>query len=204
MSVFWNNKKLELERIERQRIENELTEARRKHAHQAEMQSKELERQRQMQYDLECRIASERQEMNRQQKEARKQEVEGVRRAEEKRRMEADRIAAERKRERARLNKMKQTSPETLRDLRELIRERYELDVKIWALRSVRKQDRPIVQNKMDKADAVMEDILLMVDMWGDNSDGRWDPEEWEKVGIIRKKLFEGGHRRWADSPPWA
>jgi hypothetical protein len=175
MSVFWENKKLELERIERHRIENELTEARRKHAHQAEMQSKELERQRQMQYDLEGRIAS-----------------------------EADRIAAERNREQARLNKMKQTSPETLRDLRELIRERYELDVKIWALRSVRKQDRPIVQNKMDKADAVMEDILLMVDMWGDNSDGRWDSEEWEKVGIIRKKLFEGGHRRWADNPPWA
>jgi hypothetical protein len=204
MSVFWETKKLELERIERHRIENELTEARRKHAHQAEMQSKELERQRQMQYDLEGRIASERQEMKRQQKEARKQEVEGIRRAEEKRRMEADRIAAERNRERARLNKMKQTSPETLRDLRELIHERYELDVKIWALRSVRKQDRPIVQNKMDKADAVMEDILLMVDMWGDNSDGRWDSEEWEKVGIIRKKLFEGGHRRWADNPPWA
>lgn len=55
----------------------------------------------------------------------------------------------------------------------------------------------------MDKADGIMNEILAMVDVWGDNSDGSWTAEEWERVEIIRKKLYHGGHRIWADNPPW-
>lgn len=64
---------------------------------------------------------------------------------EERKRIEINRQAADQKREEDRLIKMKQASPETLRDLREPIRDRFELDIKIWGLRGARRPNRPIV-----------------------------------------------------------
>ncbi|KAF2252502.1 hypothetical protein BU26DRAFT_602870 [Trematosphaeria pertusa] len=115
---------------------------------------------------------------------------------------------ARRKRERAQHNakmrRLKEASPETLRSLRELIRTRYQLDVEIWNLRGVRRPDRCIAERKMEKADAVMEEILGMVAVWGDNADGLWDEDEWERVKEIRKRLMSEGKREWVGNPPWA
>jgi len=51
--------------------------------------------------------------------------------------------------------KLEEASPSTLRSLRELIRDKYRLDVEIWGLRGARKPDRWLVEQKMEKADAV-------------------------------------------------
>lgn len=56
--------------------------------------------------------------------------------------------------------KMKVTTPEALRGLRDLIRTKYELDVEIWNLRGARRMDRPVVEKKMQGADAVLTEII--------------------------------------------
>jgi hypothetical protein len=81
--------------------------------------------------------------------------------------MQEERRAKAEKVEKARLRKLQEASPETLRRLRELIRERYELDVQIWARRGARRPDLGIVLDKMDNADATMEEILGMLTLWG-------------------------------------
>jgi hypothetical protein len=75
--------------------------------------------------------------------------------------------------------------------------------VEIWGLDGARRLDSPIVEEKMEKADAVMQEILEMVWLWGNNSDKTWIAEEWVKVQSIRKRLQEGGHRESAGRPPW-
>ncbi|KAF2823206.1 actin-like ATPase domain-containing protein [Ophiobolus disseminans] len=206
MNIFKNKKRLEYERIERQRIENQLLELQRDKAHQDGLQQGEIERQR---IALECQQRAQ-DELTLRVEHAKQREDETIRRENErrhieneKRRLEYNRQAADRQREQDRLNKMKEASQETLRDLRELIRERYELDVKIWSRRGARRPNRPLVETMMLKSDAIMEEILMMVEVWGDSPDGNWTKEEWNNVEIIRKKLREGGHRVWKDNPPW-
>ncbi|KAF2034311.1 hypothetical protein EK21DRAFT_107935 [Setomelanomma holmii] len=205
--MFRNKKKPELERIERQRAESEL-EARRNQAYQDELHRQEIERQRRTlreqlraQKELELRMARERDEASRREAEAERRKAEARQRENErlfkeaeKKRMKLDCQAAERKKDEEKISRLEQASPETLRDLRELIRDRFERDVKIWSRRGARRPDRPIIQTNMDRADAIMEEILIMIDMWGDNSDGRWDEEDWEKVQIIRTKLYPIAH----------
>ncbi|KAH7078750.1 hypothetical protein BKA63DRAFT_250499 [Paraphoma chrysanthemicola] len=215
----------ELDEVKRQHDYEK--EQRRKHQRrQQEEWRKEQARQDEERWNEQNRVEEERQEMQRQvmqereenrrrEEERQRAEVERQRAVEEnrrraqeneerKRRIIQERQIADRKLEEEKRLRIKQASPETLRDLRELIRDRYELDVKIWGLRGARKPDHPIVQKKMEKSDAVMEEILHMVSLWGDNSDNSWNPVEWEKVNIIRKKLEDGGHRVWANDPPWA
>lgn len=100
--------------------------------------------------------------------------------------------------------KMKESSPETLRDLRELIRNRYQLDVEIWGLRSARKPDRPTVLEKMAVADAIMEEILTTISTWENQQDGNWTDEEWARVQEIKERLQSDGKRVWEGNPPWA
>jgi hypothetical protein len=104
----------------------------------------------------------------------------------------------------AKLKKMKESSPETLRDLRELIRNRYQMDVEIWGLRSARKPDRPKVLEKMVVADAIMEEILTTISTWENQQDGNWTDEEWERVQEIKERLQSDGKRVWEGNPPWA
>jgi hypothetical protein len=176
--VFISPRQRERDRQEKQALENELVQTRR------DQERKDALRER------------ERQEANTLDRQRRHK-------AAEKLRIENERLAAEQRKEEQRLRKLKQASPETLRTLRELIRNRYELDVKIWGLRGARRPDRPIVEDKMEKADAVMQEILEMVWLWGNNADRTWIAEEWVKVQSIRKRLQEGGRREWAGHPPW-
>lgn len=98
---------------------------------------------------------------------------------------------------------LKASSPEAMYQLRELIRSRYEMDIKIWSLRNVRTPNRPSVEFYMDKADAIIEVILVIIEAWGDNSDKTWTDEEWAKVEVISKRIREGGYRTWKDYTPW-
>ena len=104
----------------------------------------------------------------------------------------------------AKLKKMRESSPETLRDLRELIRNRYQMDVEIWGLRSARKPDRPKVLEKMVVADAIMEEILTTISTWENQQDGNWTDEEWDRVQEIKERLQSDGKRVWEGNPPWA
>ncbi|KAH7073279.1 hypothetical protein FB567DRAFT_537431 [Paraphoma chrysanthemicola] len=226
MVFFRNKKKFERAQIHQQRTQDELDELKRQHDYDEEQRKKTQSRQQEEWRKEKARQEEERQKMQhqmmlerednrRREEERQRAEVERQRAAEEsrlraqeneerKRRIIQEKQIADRKLEEEKRLRIKQASSETLRDLRELIRDRYELDVKIWGLRGARKPDHPIVQKKMVKSDAVMEEILHMVSLWGDNSDNNWNPVEWEKVNIIRTKLEDGGHRVWANDPPWA
>lgn len=115
---------------------------------------------------------------------------------------ERDREDRERQEQEARAAKMRMVSPETLRELRELIRTRYELDVEIWGLRKVRKPDRPLVQEKMERSDAALEEIMNIVQAW-DGTERSWTAGEWEKAKEIVRRMETLGKRQWVGNPPW-
>ena len=132
------------------------------------------------------------------QREEERQRLERQKEMREKKKLEDE----EREREN-RQRKLMEASPETLCSLRELIRLKYKLDIEIWGLRGARKPDRWIVQQKMEKADAVITEIMEMVQLWQHQSDGAWDDEEWERVQEIRNRLQTGGIRIWAENQIW-
>ena len=105
-------------------------------------------------------------------------------------------------REQRRLERLKLTSPEALRKLRDLIRTRYQLDMYIWSLRGVRGPDRPLVVEKMEKADAVLMEIFTMVDTWEEN-DRIWTAEEWRLAQKIKERIQAEGKRWWVNNPPF-
>ncbi|KAH0558445.1 hypothetical protein GP486_004891 [Trichoglossum hirsutum] len=93
-------------------------------------------------------------------------------------------------------------TPEEVRDLGNLIRKRYELDVEIWGLRHVRPRDRPIVEDKMRRSDAILEKIRRTVDTW-DRADVFESSGDWNKLQDIKMRIKEDGKRHWALNPPW-
>jgi hypothetical protein len=98
--------------------------------------------------------------------------------------------------------KAKIVSSEKLRELRDLMRTRYELDVEIWTLRGVRGPDRPVVMEKMERADAVLTTIMETIESWEDTRDS-WTADEWEKIGQVYDRLKAPGKRWWREEPPW-
>lgn len=145
-----------------------------------------------------------------QERRVREQERQNLARQREKERRDRERLEKEREqkererkeREQGRLERLKLTSPEALRGLRDLIRTRYALDMEIWSLKGVKRPDRPIVEERMGKADAVLEEIYNMVDTWEEN-DKVWTPQEWELARDIKARIQAGGKRVWKDNPPW-
>jgi hypothetical protein len=94
-------------------------------------------------------------------------------------------------------------SPAELRDLNELIRQRYTLDIEIWARRHCMPRDRPLVVERMIRADAALSKILGIVRAW-DTLDV-WESEaDYLLLKNIRYRLeMVPGKRVWADNPPW-
>lgn len=197
MGFLTRKKDLEHARVEKERLERELEEVKR---HVVESMQYEEERNREAAVRENARIAEER----------RKQEVEDQAKqlAMYKRRrdqeLEDQAIQRAKDERNAKIKKMKESSPETLRDLRELIRKRYQMDVEIWGLRSARKADRPKVLEKMVVADAIMEEIWMTVGTWENQQDGNWTDEEWVQVQEIKARLQSDGKRVWEGNPPWA
>jgi hypothetical protein len=115
---------------------------------------------------------------------------------------EQERADRERREQEAKAARMRMVSPETLRELRELIRTRYELDVEIWSLRKVRKPDRPLVEEKMERSDAALGEIMNIVQAW-DGTENSWTAGEWEQAQEIISRIEAEGKRIWAGNPPW-
>jgi len=61
---------------------------------------------------------------------------------------------------------------------------------------------RPLVQDKMRRADAVLEKIMATVSLWDDRT--VWETrEDWKRLRRIKQKLEEGEQRMWMSNPPW-
>ncbi|KAF8846982.1 hypothetical protein BDZ45DRAFT_363427 [Acephala macrosclerotiorum] len=107
-----------------------------------------------------------------------------------------------REREARRRERLKQTTPEALRGLRDLIRTRYQLDMEIWSLKGARGPDRPVVLEKMERADSVLMEIYTMVETWEEN-EKIWTAEEWRLAKRVREQVMQEGKRLWENNPPW-
>jgi hypothetical protein len=102
----------------------------------------------------------------------------------------------------ARMQELRSVSPDSLYILRELIRKRYALDVEIWSLRRVRRCDRQYVQEKMERADALLLEIRAMVRAW-EGTESSWTRAEWSQAQAIQRRLLVDGKREWLINPPW-
>lgn len=154
--------------------------------------------------ELETRKAQmiERQQMERKQAqacreaEAREIEVQRVQMIE--RQQEMQRQAQE---QRQRQERLRRASPQSLRRLRGLIRQRYERDIVVWNRRSVLRADRDLVMIEGRKADLILAEIREIVESWTE-ADG-WTPEEWRMAKKIKECLAHGDQRMWEEHPPW-
>jgi hypothetical protein len=172
--------------IEKQRLQNEENELRQQ---KKEQQMREIiERQQRA-----IRLKEEQEELAR-------QECEQNERAEKLSRLMHQN--EEKARHERRIARLKLTTPEALYNLRGLVRMRYQLDIEIWGLRGARGPDRHIVQRKMDMADAVLMEIIAMVDSW-EESDKVWTPTEWKLAQMVKERIEKEGKRTWVNNPPW-
>jgi hypothetical protein len=140
-------------------------------------------------------------ERERSQREAEERELRRVERENAERQLEME-MQAEYDRRRLLEQGHRTSTPDALRNLRELIRTRYELDMEIYRMRHVRGPDRPLVLQKMQRADALLAEILAIVNTWEQNPE-TWDKREWELAVDIRNRLLADNKRKWANNPPW-
>jgi len=98
--------------------------------------------------------------------------------------------------------RLKSLELENLRVLRDNIRRKYQLDIYIWARRGVRKPDRPLVEKKIEEADALLEEILSVVKGW-EEGDNIFNADKWQLAEQIKERLLRHGKRLWANNPPW-
>jgi len=183
---------------------------------QQQAQAQEYEQQHQ-------KLQEQLQEQLRQQRELHEREIERLKceqmelKRQEGERMRLERITKEnaalelmkrKQREQRRKAQLKTTSPQAIRHLRDLVRMRYQLDTEIWALRGARRPDRPLVIEKMEKADAVMLEISTIVETWkisneDDTDEPTWTEKEWKLAEMVKERIFAEGKRSWGNNPPW-
>lgn len=89
-----------------------------------------------------------------------------------------------------------------MRNLRELIRRRYALDLEIWNKRKVRNRDRPKVEEMMVRADALLAQIRATVDSM-DSREYFTTDDDYKKFKQIKIRIMAGGKRTWENNPPW-
>lgn len=115
-----------------------------------------------------------------------------IRDAAQRQRTEADKRILERKRN---------ASAESVRRLRELIREKYRLDIFVWKERDALEADRDIIMAEYAKADRILQEIYFIVNAWDEDL---FDAEEWKVAKKIRESLEKTDqHAIWGDIPPW-
>jgi len=96
-------------------------------------------------------------------------------------------------------------SLKALRELRELIRARYELDICVWNARDVLEANRPNVEKKMIQSNAILQDIQSRVQKWsGEDPASGWTPEEWKLAQEVKTRLLAPGKRDWIKEPLWS
>jgi len=101
-----------------------------------------------------------------------------------------------------RMRRGQQVTAKELRDLCELIRKRYSLDVEIWSLRKTKARDRKIVEDKMHKADATLRKINRILDSW-DTEEAFPNAHDRAKLQEIRRRIKMAGKRDWAKQSPF-
>ncbi len=203
MGKFWGNRKKERE-LQEERVRNLEWQLQQEKSVRARQEYERQEKERQ-EIEDKAREEQTRDENRRLQRElAQKAELEARQEAErlDKEIWENQRQATQQRRRDERMRKLQIISTDTLRGLRDLIRTRYELDVEIWSLRKVRKPDRYIVEEKMERADAVLSEICAIVRAW-DGTENTWTKSEWEQAKDIQKRVLAHGKRRWSGNPPW-
>ena len=87
-------------------------------------------------------------------------------------------------------------------DLRELIRQRYALDLEIWGYRKVGTYNHAIVEAKMSKADALLNRIQGLV-LSMDHRDHFRTDAEYLKFQEVKIRVLASGKRQWKGNPPW-
>ena len=105
--------------------------------------------------------------------------------------------------EESREQRMHNASTQNIRRLRGLIREKYRLDVYVWNKRGVQKAMRPTIKQEAWKSDAILQEILFIVNAWREDqfaADGAW-----ELANKIKDMLTESEdqHLLWRDVEPW-
>ena len=99
-------------------------------------------------------------------------------------------------------------SAENVRHLRNLIRERYALDLEVWGQRNTHKVNRKIIMPKCERADSILQKIYSIVNSWDQEY---FVAEEYELVLKIKEclqtKELENGvsndAAEWTKIPPW-
>jgi len=87
-----------------------------------------------------------------------------------------------------------------LQELRDLIRERYELDMEIYRLRNISYANRDLVIKRMVKSDEILQKIHSIVEIWNPES---FNETEWPYAEQVKERLLADGKRIWATNPPW-
>lgn len=77
---------------------------------------------------------------------------------------------------------------EGLWEFRELIREKYAMDVLIWTARFVGEKDLPLVEDRRRRSRGATHDMLKFVGRWVKARD-QWSEEEWAKVNEIYVRI---------------
>lgn len=101
-----------------------------------------------------------------------------------------------------RMRRGQQVTAKELRELCELIRKRYSLDVEIWSLRKTKPRDRKIVEEKMNRADAILRKINRILDSW-DTEEAFPNVHDRAKLQEIRRRIKMDGKRDWAKQSPF-
>jgi hypothetical protein len=98
--------------------------------------------------------------------------------------------------------KGEKVTSEELRCLRELIRQRYSLDLKIWSLRKVGSHNRKVVEADMNRADAMLLSIKARI-LSMDSRDYFNTDGEYQMFKQVKDRVMADGKREWIKNPPW-
>jgi hypothetical protein len=88
-----------------------------------------------------------------------------------------------------------------LRELGELIRERYKLDMLLHNLRNKTSYEDDVILENTIKSTAALAKIKRLVDSF-DRPDLFQVPSDHNKLKEIRRRIYEGGKRDWNKHPP--
>ncbi|OQV06073.1 hypothetical protein CLAIMM_10705 [Cladophialophora immunda] len=102
----------------------------------------------------------------------------------------------------AQRHKGQKVTPEELRRLREMMRQRYALDLEIWSLRKVGRHNKGVVEDKMRRADALLAGIRAAVGAM-DGRDYFHHEADYQKLKEVKARVMAGGKKDWVQNPPW-
>lgn len=91
---------------------------------------------------------------------------------------------------------------DNIRELRELIRYKYALDIEIWKQREVKEYARDHCKENMRRSDAALVTLKNTLVAW-DRREFFTSDDEYDKFRDIKDRLMTGDKIVWEKSPPW-